>query len=69
MAFELDPSKETAVTLSNQSWVFITDVLRQMPYGNLVDAGQQGLLVQMNAQIISANTPDTPAETAEPAAD
>lgn len=57
MAFELDPVKETSVSLPNAAWVFVTDVLRQMSYGNLVDAGQQGLLVAMNTQIIAANTP------------
>lgn len=57
MAFELDPIKETSVSLPNASWVFITEVLRQMSYGNLVDAGQQGLLVTINTQIIADNTP------------
>ena len=56
MAFELNPHETTSVKLPNSAWVFITDILRQLPYGTLVDSSQQGLLVQINSQIIAANT-------------
>lgn len=55
MSLELDPLKQTSVSLSNVSWVFITEVLRNLSYGSLVDADQYNLLAQINSQIIAAN--------------
>lgn len=69
MAVEIDPTKSTSVELTNPEWVFVTNVLRQMPYGSLVDSDMTGLMLKINSQIIGKNQPTTNDEPqAEPAA-
>ena len=51
----LEPNKLVSVTLPNSKWVFISDLLRQLNYGDVVDAGQHDLLIELNNQIIEAN--------------
>jgi hypothetical protein len=55
MAFELSPDKNTTVMLSNAAWVFITQQIRKLPYGEILDANQQDLLVSLTQQIIESN--------------
>lgn len=56
----LDPNKATTLELPNSSWVFILNVLKQLPAGTISDNGQEGLITLFNNKLIEANNRQEP---------